>query len=96
MSEKVYDPERAYGSAEWHALDREGIHKCEDGAYAISTGRMGTGCWRPGVFASVKAARLGLQLRDEEIQALQDVVNEREVDPTKRLITETMIIERRT
>lgn len=82
----VYDPERAYGSAEWDALDREGIHKCEDGTYVISTGRMGTGYWRPGIFESARAARLGRQLLDEDIQALQDAVT---------VITEAMIVERK-
>lgn len=89
---KTYDPELARGSAEWDALDREGIHKCKDGGYAISTGRMGTGCWRPGIFESAEAARLGLKLPDAEIQALQDIVNEREADPAKRVITKAMLL----
>jgi len=88
---KTYDPELARGSAEWDALDREGIHKLEDGNYVISTGRMGTGSWRPGVFESVSAARTALRLDDEEIQALQDIVNAREADPAKRVITEAML-----
>jgi len=63
------------------------IHKHEDGSCSISADQ----CWRPGVFESEKAARMGQRLLDEEINALQDAVNAREADPAKRLITEEMI-----
>jgi hypothetical protein len=63
------------------------IQKLDDGAFVISAYQ----CWRPGVFESEKAARMGQRLLDEEICALQDAVNAREADPAKRLITEDMI-----
>jgi len=63
------------------------IYKHDDGTCTISADRV----WRPGVFESEKAARMGQRLLDEEIQELQDEVNARESDPEKRFITEAMI-----
>ena len=63
------------------------IHKHKDGSCSISADQV----WRPGIFESEKAARMGQRLLDEEISALQNIVNEREADPAKRVITEEMI-----
>lgn len=63
------------------------IKKLDDGAFVISADQT----WRPGVFATEKAARMGQRLLDEEIMALQNKVNATEQDASKRVITEEMI-----
>lgn len=46
------------------------ITRVGDG-YVISANR----CWRPGAFATERAARMGQRRSDEQLQRLQDAVN---------------------
>jgi hypothetical protein len=59
----------------------------------------GTNCWLassnqssiPGCYASREAAIYAFSLPDEELLRLQALVNERETDPNKRVITLAML-----
>lgn len=67
------------------------IHDClgKDGStsYLISSRQV----WLPGVYDSHRAARYAFRFPDEVLQALQDEVNEKEEDYTKRVITFEML-----
>lgn len=63
------------------------IHKLDNGTFVISADRV----WRPGVFATEKAARMGQRLSNEEIDQIQRKVNAAEPAFDKRKLTEEMI-----
>lgn len=59
------------------------IHRTDGGAYVISSHHV----WRPGAFESERAARYAYRFPDEVLRRLQEEVNRRESDFSKRVIT---------
>lgn len=64
------------------------IHKINNG-FAISSGNV----WLPGCYDSERAAKYAFRFLDEELQQLQNKVNTREPDVSKRMISFEMLQE---
>jgi hypothetical protein len=65
------------------------IHETNDSGFAISS----HGVWLPGCYDSERAAKYAFRFPDEELQKLQNDVNDREPDISKRMISFEMLQE---
>lgn len=64
------------------------IHKINNG-FAISSGNV----WLPGCYESERAAKYAFRFPDDDLRQLQNKVNARETDVSKRMISFEMLQE---